>query len=454
MAGVLAYAAYVPCHRVNLGRRARAVAGADEDSTTMAVAAARAALRPGTPAPDLLLLATTSPAYLDKTNATAVHAALALPAAVSALDLGAAPRSGAGAVRLGLRQPGTTLALLSDIRTGRSGSTDEREGGDAAAALLLTGDDVPVLAEVLSEASATAEHLERWRLPAEHVSHRWDDSFAADAAAPLAEQALTAALKDACVTADDVDVLVVAGFSTKVVHRVAAQSGVRADARLVELADVGSVGTAQIGLLLAAALDRAVPGDVVALITIGDGVEAAVLRATALLAEHRSNLRAQLDGPHRQVRYTDWLGWRGMLQVEPSRAAAPRGISAPAAAREREWKFALTGSRCRGCGTRHLPPQRICLSCQSELMDPEPLGASLGTVVTCSTDRLAWSCAGPAVFAIVDLDGGGRIEVEATDANHLSRGQRVELVFRRLHTADARHNYFWKACPVQIEQEI
>ena len=55
----------------------------------------------------------------------------------------------------------------------------------------------------------------------------------------------------------------------------------------------------------------------------------------------------------------------------------------------------------------------------------------------------------PVVFAVVDFDGGGRLPVELcdVDADEVTIGMRVEMTFRRLHTADGIHNYFWKARP-------
>ena len=71
------------------GKGTRAVASHDEDTTTLGVEAARLALRsaPGH-TPDALWFATSVPAYLDKTNATAVAAALRLPGDVGAYDFG------------------------------------------------------------------------------------------------------------------------------------------------------------------------------------------------------------------------------------------------------------------------------------------------------------------------------------------------------------------------------
>src|SRR4029434_9689146 len=48
--------------------------------------------------PDALYFATAAPAYLDKTNAAAIHAALALDTRAPAFDMVGSVRSGAGAL--------------------------------------------------------------------------------------------------------------------------------------------------------------------------------------------------------------------------------------------------------------------------------------------------------------------------------------------------------------------
>ena len=95
MRGLLAWGAYVPYARLDrkaiaaalgasAGSGVRAVASYDEDSTSMGVEAARAALRAASVTPEAVYFATADPAYLDKTNATAIHAALDLPASAAA----------------------------------------------------------------------------------------------------------------------------------------------------------------------------------------------------------------------------------------------------------------------------------------------------------------------------------------------------------------------------------
>src|SRR5437763_6703487 len=103
MRGVLSWGSHVPHRRLDRttisavaggggGKGTRAVASYDEDTTTMAVAAARAALGGAGVRPGALWFSTTTPTYLDKTNATAVHAALRLDRETAAYDSGGAAR--------------------------------------------------------------------------------------------------------------------------------------------------------------------------------------------------------------------------------------------------------------------------------------------------------------------------------------------------------------------------
>src|SRR3954453_1734691 len=108
--GIISYGTYLPSCRLDrtnigkalgtpAGKGTRAVASYDEDTTTMGVEAARLALAaaPDGWRPAQLLFATPNPAYLDKTNATAIHAALGLDRAVAAYDMVGSVRSGIGA---------------------------------------------------------------------------------------------------------------------------------------------------------------------------------------------------------------------------------------------------------------------------------------------------------------------------------------------------------------------
>src|SRR3954452_22226093 len=132
MRGIISWGTHLPYRRLDRttiaavagtggGKGTRTVASYDEDTTTMGVEAARAALRTGDVSPQALWFATAAPAYLDKTNATAVHAALRLDRTVPAYDAVGSVRSAVGALRAGLAGSGPALVVTSDIRGGLPG---------------------------------------------------------------------------------------------------------------------------------------------------------------------------------------------------------------------------------------------------------------------------------------------------------------------------------------------
>jgi hydroxymethylglutaryl-CoA synthase len=461
--GIVAYGAYLPRHRLPRqairdalgqggGKGSRAVAGYDEDTTSMGVEAARRARWNGSFAPASVHLATTAPAYADKTNATAVHAALDLEPEVFATDHAGSVRGAVGALRAAASDGG--LAVLSDIRTGRPGSADEAGGGDGAAAFLF-GAGAQVVAELAGQASATAEFLDRWKRPGETASHQWEERFGEHAYVPLAEAALTDALKQAGLTGDDVDVLVVAGTHGRATRSFAGAAGATGVARVADdlATTVGNSGTAHAGLVLADVLDRAEPGQTIALVVLADGATALLLRTTDAVADHRpvKTVAEQVAAGRPGLPYATFLTWRGFLTREPPRRPDPVGPAAPPSRRTGGYKYAFVGSRCTDCSTVHLPPVRVCVSCHSvDHMAPQPMADVRATVATYTIDRLAHSPSPPVVPAVVDFDGGGRFSCELTDVDPdtVAIGDRVEMTFRRVVTAGGVHNYFWKMRPV------
>jgi 3-hydroxy-3-methylglutaryl CoA synthase/uncharacterized OB-fold protein len=461
--GILGYGVYLPHYRLDrksigqalgasAGSGTRAVASYDEDATSMGVEAARSALA-ATPGhrPRGLHFATACPPYLDRTNATAIHAALALDDSAFACDMLGSVRSGTGALRAALDASGPTLVVTSDVRTGLPGGGDERDGGDAAAAFLCGEGDV--IAEPIAAASRTAEFLERWRVPGEPASHQWEERFGEHAYVPLGEAALKEALKQAGVTAASLDRLVVSGLHGRAVRRVAASSGARKEAIADDLtATIGNPGTAQAGLLLGDALDRAAPDELVAVVSLADGADVTIWRTTDSVAARRParTVAAQARGGV-AVTYPTFLTWRGFLEREPPRRPDPEPPAGPPSLRAEDWKFAFTGSRCTACGARHLPPQRVCVKCHAiDRMTAERLADVPGTIATYTVDRLAYSLSPPVVVGVIDFEGGGRFQCEMTDVDpgSVAIGQRVEMTFRRLYTANGIHNYFWKAKPI------
>ncbi len=479
--GIVAWGTYLPFWRLQRsaiggvlgaggGKGTRTVASYDEDTTTMGVEAGRRALAAAAageaPSVQDVFFSTPDPGYLDKTNATVLHAALGLDRSCGAYDFGGSPRSAVATVLQALGAASaagrSTLAVVSDLRTGLAGSSEERDSGDGAAAFVCAGKGT--VAELVGRGASSDEFLDRWRVPGEFDSHVWEERFGEELYVPLAREAFAAALKDAGVTEADVDHAVVTGLHVRAVKAASSGLGVRDGALAPDLtASVGNLGAAHAAVALADVLERAEPGQVIAVLSLADGADAFVLRTTDALPGAQAAQRAagvptvaeQVASGRDDLAYPSFLTWRGQLRREPPRRPDPERPGAPTVHRSESWKYAFTGSRCLVCGFRHMPPTRACLSCHAiDQMQLERLADVPGTVATFTIDHLAFSLSPPVVGVIVDFDGGGRYRCEMTDvkASELSIGDRVEMTFRRVWTAQGVHNYFWKARPVVGEQ--
>ena len=464
MSGIVSYGVYLPYWRLQRGaisatlgsgggKGTRSVASYDEDTTSMGVEAARVALAaaPGGREPSIVAFATTVPAYLDKTNANAIHAALALPSSAGAVDAIGSARSAAAAVMVASLRGG--LAVLSDIRTGLPGGSDESQGGDGAVALLF-GDGQEVIAESIGGAEATAEFVDRWRVPGESYSKQWEERFGEYAYLPLVEQSVDDALKSAGLAISEIDHVIVTGLHARAVAAARRVIGARPDALAPDLTDViGNTGTAHWGIVLADVLDRASAGQTIAVINLADGCSTWILRTTSALAGRRPSVtvRDQVQSTRDDLAYSQFLTWRGFLDREPPRRPAPDRPASPPSLRSTAWKFGLFGSRDED-GFVHLPPARVSMrSGAIDRMEMVRMADVRATIATFSVDRLAYSLSPPVVAAIIDFDGAGRFQCELTDVDPdaVEIGGRVEMTFRRLYTQDGIHDYFWKARPIR-----
>ena len=216
---------------------------------------------------------------------------------------------------------------------------------------------------------------------------------------------------------------------------------------------VGYTGTAHVALLLASVLESAEPGQVIGVLSLADGADALLFRTTDALASWSSarTVATQIDA-RADLAYGKFLSWRDWVTLEPPRRPEPGRISGAISGRREEWKYAFVGSKDRSSGALHLPPARVSMEGGAlDDMESAPMADAIGTIATFTIDKIAFSPSPPIVFAVIDFDGGGRTAVELCDVNAdaLAMGDRVEMTFRRLFTADSIHNYFWKARPVR-----
>jgi 3-hydroxy-3-methylglutaryl CoA synthase/uncharacterized OB-fold protein len=466
--GIISAGGYVPYRRLQRseiaktfgsggGRGTRSVASYDEDTTTMGVEAARLALKsaPAGITPDFLWFSTAEPAYLDKNNASTIHAALRLDSDVPAFDFGGALRSSTGALLAALDGNSTVLFVTADLRTGLPTSGDESQLGDGAAAVLVGDEnDGPIIAEYIAAASATEEFIERWRTPGSQRGRAWEERFGEVKYAPLVEAAWNAALKEAELAPDKVDKVIVTGTHARAVRAIGGRLGASKAAMVDDLSQtVGNTASAHASLLLATALQTAEPNQTIAVIVLADGADVLLFRTTDAIASWKpARTVASMIEHATDLPYGKFLSWRETVELEPPRRPAPDRISASVAGRTEDWKYGFVGSRDRSSGELHMPPARVSrVGDTIDDMEAAPMADVQGTIALITVDRIAYSPSPPTVFAVVDWDGGGRLPVEMcdVDADTLKMGDRVEMTFRKLFTSDEIHNYFWKARPVR-----
>ena len=158
-------------------RGEKAVTNYDEDSLTMAVAAATECFRRDRPpASDGVYFATTTAPYRERESAAIIGNALDLRANIRTADFGDSLKAGTGAIlaahdSVESHSLGQVLVCAADCRLGRPGSAQERTFGDAAAAFLLGTD--AVIASLEGSYSVAYDFPDHWRTASTGSTGRW-----------------------------------------------------------------------------------------------------------------------------------------------------------------------------------------------------------------------------------------------------------------------------------------
>lgn len=458
MSGIVAYGVHVPLRRMPLGllrggrasEAERAVAWSDEDSVTMAVAAARRCLEGRDRSRiALLLFATTSHAYAEKQAAALIARALDLPAEVRTADIAHSLRGGAQALAFGFDavrggESGDVLIIAADCRTGAPGSDFEAQGGDAAAAFLLAGD--AALAARLEGVSRSREIVDTWRRAGDRFTHGWEDRFVTEHGYLAPAQAAAEALAAAAAGSEGWRWVLSAPHARA--HAALAGRLRLAGAQVEDglFGRVGFCGCAHALVQLAGALDRAKAGERIALVAHGDGAEALLLAV-----ERESGREALAPALARRKAVGSLAAYRRALGLDATEYPAPddQGISATVHFRERDEDLALAGHRC-ACGEPQFPKGRVCIRCHGQgPFTREVFAEGRGRVVTFTLDAFFPSPEPPTPVGIVQVEGGPRIHMQIADAapDAIAIDMPVRFAFRRIHQAGRKPNYFWKCVP-------
>lgn len=473
--GILAFGAYIPKRRLQraaihaankwfapglggLAKGERAVANWDEDALTMAVEAARDCLtgidRAGVRG---LTLASTTLPFADRLNAGVVKEALTLDDGVRASDATGSLRAGTSALLAALESARTQLCLAADLRKARPASEGELTQGDGAAALLVGRGDV--IARVIATHSVTIDFVDHFRATGVAFDYGWESRWIRDEGyTKLLGGALRDALTTADITPDTIDHAVIPISARGVAAGLAKKLGLRAETVIDPLqANVGDTGTAHPLLLLAAALEKATPGQRILLAGFGQGVDVIVFETTDALSRlpARRGVAGHLAARQEDGNYQRFLFHRGLLDLERGmRAELDQKQPGSTLYRHRKAVLGLVGGRCTETGTVQFPRSDISVNPNARAIGTQedyPLAERPAKIVTYTADSLSFSPDPPSYYGTVDFEGGGRLVTVFAEvgADDVEVGKPMRMVFR-INAVDEQRDfikYFWKATP-------
>ncbi len=471
MAGITSIGVYLPVYRLHRdavaqvwqgrgGAGSRAVAGYDEDTVTMAVAAVLDCLKRGKSAADGLYLATTTAPYREKQSAAIIAAVADLPDTCRTVDFTDSLRAGTVALRAALDAMAagsakSVLVAAADSRPAAAKGNLELTLGDAAAALAIGDEDV--IAEIEGVYSLYNDFTDYWRAEDDRFLRSTEGRFIDEAGYfPTMQAVFDGLLEKAKLTGPDISKYVY--YAANARQHAGLARRLKLDKEKVQppLYDtIGNTGTASVFLMLAAALETAKPGDKILLISYGDGADAFVLLVTDKIKQFQKGqiITPKLAGKV-AIGYGQYLTWRGLVPVEASTLPERPALSLPARWRERKAVAALYGAKCKNCGTPQISQigqtPRVCVNCQAkDHFEPYKFSDKRGTLFSYAIDQLQPTLNPPGVNGVVDFEGGGRIICELTDCppEAVSVGLPVVMTYRKMFVSRGIVNYFWKAMP-------
>lgn len=474
--GILRYGAYVPMRRLqrkamvaanawfngslkSQGKGERAMANWDEDSVTMAVAAARDCL--GDFARDDLAavhLASTTLPFADRLNAGIVAGALNLAESVAGHDHSASQRAGLSALADALSaSKGPILVAAAEKRRTKAASPLELSSGDGAAALLVGEGDV--VAELVAHANRTVDFVDHYRGQTVAYDYTWEERWIRDEGY---NKIVPATLKDlfakAGVTGADIAHFCMPCTLAKVAGPIARKAGIPDAAVRDNLSAVcGDTGAAHALVMFAHALESARPGELILVVAFGQGCDALLFRATDKIGAVKParGVSGFLARRREETNYQKFLSFNNTIEMERGmRSELDKATALSSLYRNRNTITGFVGGKCNVCGTLQFPKTNICVNpnCNAfHSQEPQPFSDLEGRIMSYTADNLTYSADPPACYGMVQFDAGGRVMIDFTDVtpDDIDVGKKMDMVFR-IKDYDGQRGftrYFWKATP-------
>ena len=336
MKGITAYGVYLPRLRLNrqamveanawfdsslkgLGKGERSICNWDEDTITMAVEAGIDCLSvlQDKSLSGLNLASTTAP-FVDRQNSVLVAEAMNLNSQIRTMDIGSSQRAATSALIAGLEsaRPGNEMMIASEHRRTKAGSRAEMLWGDGAAALTV-GDD-EVIAQCLAVATNAVDFVDHYRGEGSDFDYDWEERWIRDEGfMKIVPEAVSAVLESAGRLAAEIDHFILPTDQARTPAALAKQLGISPDAVVDnQIASVGVAGAAQPLILLAKALESALPGQLILLLGFGQGCDAILFQTTDRIERCRPDrgLSGALNNRREETNYHKFLSFNNLVE--------------------------------------------------------------------------------------------------------------------------------------------
>jgi len=477
MVGITSYGAYIPRFRLN--RRViaaalgwynpgvlpgeKAVANYDEDSITMAVAAARDCLK-GFSRENIggLYFASTTMPYKERQNAGIAAGALNLREEIRTADFAGSLKAGINALLSACEavKAGSAREIVvcaADTRLGKIAGFQEQMFGDGGAAFLIGKENVVAALEGFY--SLSTDFADHRRGETDKFDRSWEERWVHEMGyIRLIPEAINGLLKKYNLKIGDFARVVYPCPYNREQAMIGKTLGI--DPGKIQdnlMSTVGDTGAAYSLMMLAAALEEAKAGDRILVVGYGNGCDALYFQVTEEIGKirDRMGIRGHLARRKELDNYEKYTVFRNLIPLEVGiRGEEIASTQLSTLYRERRSILSLVGVRCKKCRTPQFPVQQVCVNPECGAIDEMEeycFADRKGVLFTYTGDHLAFSPHPPAIYGIVDFTGGGRYLFDLTDCelDSLQVGMPVEMSFRRKYADERRgiYTYFWKAVP-------
>jgi len=423
---------------------------------------------------DSLYLASTTLPFADRLNAGIAATALNLRPDIQTADFGSTLKTGTTAVIAALdaaKSGKQVLVGAADQRAARAGSFYEMWFGDGAAALLIgEGEGI---AEFKGAHSLSYDFVSHYRGANQRFDYTWEERWVRDEGyVKIIPAAIQGLLDKVNVSIEEISKLIYPCFFGREHAKIARSVGASPDQVADNMHTVcGETGAAHPVVMFINALQEAEPGDRIVLASFGQGCDALLFEVTERIKElpaasttgylTRSGIKGSLENKKNSDSYLKYLKFNDLIETESGiRSEAPDQTAMTTLWRKRKMITALVGGKCKQCGTPQFPKMNICVNPEcgaTNTQEDYEFADVPATVKSYTGDMLAYSIDPPAIYGMVQFEGGGRFMADFTDCvlEDLQVGMPVKMVFRQ-HYVDKERGYtgyFWKAVPVRKYSE-